>query len=86
MEKGVVVMATVAVNQWTGTRGTVLRELLTWDEERQRSAQACAVSPEIDCTPVIVARAWEWFRTNFPEDAKIGEVSVRLVVELWLDD
>ena len=78
-------MAIVATHQWTGTRGTVLRQLRDWDEELSFSRQASSISSEMDFTPVIVARAWDWFRKFFPEDARTGEVTVKLVVELWLD-
>ena len=80
----------IARSNWTGTRGIVDDGLPDdWDEAyaivSKDCGQPCCNRQSQDYTPIIVQRAWEWLLREFGEEAAHADLSIRFVVELYLE-
>lgn len=83
---------TLARSNWTGTRGIVDGGLPDdWDEAfaivSRNCGQPCCNNSQsqFDYTPTIVQRAWEWLLREFGQEVEHANLSVRDVVELYLE-
>lgn len=80
-------MVTRLYSAWTGTPGHVGSDLPNdWSEAevalRQRSQDR---RERTQYNTTLVARAWDWLLKTFGDDVVHEELSIRFVVELYLD-
>lgn len=87
-KQGENMVKTIVRSQWTGTRGVLDAGLPDdWDEAYSivsRNSYSCK-EPSFDYTPAIVQRAWDWLLREFGEEAAHADLTIKFVVELYLD-
>ena len=71
---------------WTGTRGIQDSGLPDdWEEAQAQLGKSDHSQSHFDYTPTVVERAWAWLIKTFGDEAAHADLSVRFVVELYLE-
>ena len=80
-------MARQIIGAWTRTPAVADGLPDDWDEAFKIVSSNCtqAKTRFFDYTPRIVERAWAWLLKEFGQEAEHASLSVRDVVELYLD-